>query len=95
MRHNEIDSQSGDPAEEEIGNFSLDPQFLSGTLNYELAFTSPLLEAGLNPTLDKTFEDAWDLTPVDITGEPRLQGSKVDIGAYERIGDLIFKDGYD
>lgn len=54
------------------GNLSEDPRFVStATGNYRLRVDSPCLEAG------------GTMTGTDLDGDPRYQGSRTDLGAYE------------
>jgi len=73
------------------GDVSVDPQFApcSGFLcfDFELASTSPLIDAGAdNPLGSIGFV-------IDLAGKPRIMGSHIDIGAYE--SEEIFADGFE
>lgn len=63
-------SQSGD------GNQNTDPAFIdSDGEDYRLDITSLMINAGTN--------QLWMETAVDLDGEPRVIGNRVDLGAYE------------
>ncbi|NNF42830.1 MAG: hypothetical protein HKN62_07255 [Phycisphaerales bacterium] len=73
---------------EGTGNLDVDPDFVSGQGgDYHLAAGSPMIDAG-----DPDFVPAADA--VDIDGDPRLVGLRVDIGPDERLlaGD-VNRDG--
>ncbi|WP_080056583.1 choice-of-anchor Q domain-containing protein [Spirosoma aerolatum] len=71
--------QNGYPG---IGNLNSDPLFIDpANGNFRLQPTSPAINAG-SP-------DITDLLPTDIAGNPRIQGNRVDMGAYEFIGCSI------
>lgn len=59
------------------GNLNVNPMFLSAeTGNYRLQQTSPAIHAGdINVT-------SYDLPPLDIDGNRRMVGGKINIGAY-------------
>ena len=59
-------------------NFDANPRFMNYALqNYRLASNSPCINAGI--------EDVWglDLPDVDMDGNMRIYGGRIDIGAYE------------
>jgi hypothetical protein len=59
------------------GNISNDPEFVNGaTGNYRLAESSPCINAGTNTYV------TWN---TDLDGNPRVYGSRVDMGAYEFV----------
>jgi hypothetical protein len=72
------------------GNINADPLFVQpGTDNVRLSIGSPCINAGSNDALPP---DRFDLDgdgnttealPVDLDGNPRIQGGVVDMGAYE------------
>jgi hypothetical protein len=72
------------------GELSVDPQFAAceGFLcfNFELARSSPLVDAGEDDPPGGPGE-------VDLAGKPRVIGAHVDIGAYEN--DVLLEDGFD
>lgn len=71
--------QNGYPG---TGNLNTDPLFVDPALgNFRLQPTSPAVNAG-SP-------DITDLLPTDITGNPRIQGNRVDMGAYEFTGCTV------
>jgi hypothetical protein len=70
-----------------IGEQYVDPQFAScGFLCFELAWDSPLVDAGVDAP-------AAGQLSVDLVGKPRKLGAHVDIGAYEN--EVIFVDGFE
>ena len=66
-----------------VGNISADPAFLdlSGG-NFRLKFNSPAVNAG-DP-------NSSSLPPTDLIGHLRIQGGRVDIGAYEFVNCVGF-----
>ena len=61
------------------GNISAAPQFLAGS--YRLQPSSPCIDKGTNlPSL---------LAAKDLDGRPRIEGSNVDLGAYEFSGSVV------
>ena len=62
------------PAKSGTGNISNDPEFLQ---DYGIDLSSPCAEAALE--LD------WMSWSKDITGEPRLRGNEIDMGAYSAV----------
>lgn len=64
------------------GNISADPQFVNpGGGDYHLLPSSPSIDAGRN--------DAPDLPPTDLDGNPRIIGARVDQGVYERAAGPV------
>jgi hypothetical protein len=62
------------------GNISAYPQFIApGSGNFRLA-------AGGSPCVDAGLDEAWMGSATDKDGNARLQGSHVDMGAYETAG---------
>jgi hypothetical protein len=60
------------------GNISADPLFASPSGgNFHLLPASPCIDAGTNL--------AWMAQATDLDGAPRIVGSRVDLGAYERV----------
>ena len=74
------------PAPGSSGNQSADPQF-TGSADFHLAPTSPLLAAG-------TLVPPFGLGSYDLDNLPRVWNGTVDLGPYER-GNIIFTDGLD
>jgi len=74
------------------GNQSANPQFVGASLY--LAPTSPAVDAGSN---------ALNATPLDLDGNPRIQGGIIDLGAFEYFNnpcspgltDTVFCDGFE
>ena len=61
-----------------------DPQFKNPTVeNYQLPLSSPCVNTGSN--------DLWMSEKTDLSGNPRIMGNNVDIGAYEYL-QIIVKD---
>jgi hypothetical protein len=64
---------------------SVNPMF-TGNGSYTLQKTSPCKEAGIN--------QSWMTGALDLAGQPRIQGPRVDLGAYEaaytHLGTTIF-----
>jgi len=85
--HNDIGVLGGvapDPASN--GNFALEPVFSGGLFNFRPASRSPLINAGTNAP-------PGGAGLFDIDGALRLQGPRIDIGAYE--SDVIFYSGFE
>jgi predicted outer membrane repeat protein len=57
------------------GDMDVDPQFVGGA-NFQLTFTSPVIDAGNNA-------DVPDGITTDLAGNPRIIDGTVDMGAYE------------
>ena len=76
------------------GNISTDPMFVNSG-DYHLQTGSPCIDAGDNSLLPNDEGDldedssTSETLPVDLDNDPRVQGSKVDMGAYERTGAII------
>jgi len=83
--HNDIGTIANMAPHSETGDFSTDPDFASGLLNFHLAADSPLVNAGLDSPLGGT-------GATDADGGTRLIGKHVDIGALE--SDVLFRDGF-
>jgi len=78
---------SGAAPNQLVGEQYVDPQFVScGFLCFELAWDSPLVDAGVDAP-------AGGLPSSDLVGKPRKLGAHVDIGAYEN--EVIFVDGFE
>ena len=83
--NNDIGVKGGFAPLSESNDLSVDPDF-NGFLSVSLAPASPLVNAGL------------DTAPggvggcCDPSGNPRVQGKHVDIGAFE--SDVLFRDGF-
>ena len=102
FRNNLGVTQMGAPMTE-YGNFNLPPRFMSATSPYYLQGTaSPLIDAGANPCgafcpFPTPLVNNWSLGDVDLMGQLREQGERVDIGAFESslFDDLIFWNRFD
>ncbi len=96
--NNSIESQSG-VFDVESGNLSTAPEFAPGLLNFDLAPTSALIDAGRMPPafviIPTPFASNWSLTDFDVLGRNRVQGQRVDIGAFEAAADRLFSDGFE
>lgn len=98
LHNNNIEDRFGG-ATFETGNLSVDPQFNSGILNFTLSDNSPMRDAGRNPPIavpvPPRFEFIWDIPDFDLANNQRIQGVRVDIGAYEAFPSFIFSDGFE
>jgi hypothetical protein len=60
------------------GNITNNPQFMfKGVVPYQLAVGSPCIDAGTNQT--------WMTNAVDLAGDARILGRRVNMGAYEYV----------
>lgn len=75
----------GSPGTGSVDNISLDPDF-ADTDDYHLKESSPSVNSGLNMP-------AGGLPVQDLEGGPRIQGSVVDMGAYE--SPVLFVDDFE
>ena len=82
--NNDIEDLAGIPDASSSGNFSLAPGFVLGS--YRRSPFSPLVNAGLNTP-------PGGLLATDLEGATRIQGTAVDIGAYET--GVLFADDFD
>lgn len=75
------------------GGWSIEGQYIAG--DFHLQSGSPCINTGDNSLLPNDEGDldedgnTTEQLPVDIDGDPRIQGSKVDMGAYESSGMII------
>jgi len=84
LRNNDIQSLIGAPVSS-TGALSVTPGFIGGD-NFRLSPSSPLIDAGVgNPS--------GGLSAVDLDGAQRLDGTTLDLGAYE--SNYIFVDGFE
>ena len=83
--HNNYGTLLGSPGTGSVNNMSLDPDF-AGTGDYHLKESSPSVNSGLNTP-------AGGLPVQDLEGDPRIQGSVVDMGAYE--SPVLFVDDFE
>lgn len=88
LLHNDVGTISGgSPGPGSMGNLDVEPGFAPGLLNLRLAADSPLVDAGLDGA-------PGGIGAFDAGGGARVQGTHVDIGAYE-TADSIFEDGFE
>jgi hypothetical protein len=81
-----------------IDNISVVPTYVScGPLCVDLVPTtdSPLIDSGYAPPPGFFNFRPWELPATDLTGGPRQRGEQVDIGAYEGIPDVMFRDRFE
>ena len=96
LDNNNIEDLCGDPPTAAYGNISVEPEFEGGILNFTPVYYSPLVNAGRPPPSVGTPPFFWYLTDLDLSGEPRVVGPRVDIGALEsQEAELIFVNGFD
>lgn len=90
---NDIGVQNGDAASMDSGgNFSAAPIYAGGLLNFRLASSSPTTNRGRNCIVGGIGCEAA-LGYTDLAGAPRIQGARVDIGAYE--SDVLLYSGFE
>ncbi len=82
--NNDIESSTGTAASA-AGTLHLAPAF-AGAGNFRLTHLSQLIDAG-------TGDPAGGSTGIDLDGAPRIDGSAIDVGAYE--SSFLFVDGFD
>jgi hypothetical protein len=85
MLHNDIGLLVGVPDPGSANNTYVNPGFAGGG-DYHLKFSSPLVNVGWN-------FPAGGLPVQDLEGKPRIQGSVVDLGAYE--SPVLFADDFE
>lgn len=84
LRNNDIQALSGTPVSS-TGALDVAPGFVGGG-NFRLSWSSPLIDAGVsNPH--------GGLSGVDLDGAQRVDGTTLDLGAYE--SNYIFVDGFE
>ncbi len=78
------------------GNLSSDPMLVD---DYYPSGGSALIDAGRNPPflvpLPVPFDLDWHLPEHDLNGQERVQGGRVDIGAFEAEPGRVFVDGFE
>jgi hypothetical protein len=89
---NAIVATAGTPRSE-TGTIASDPRFIDAANgDYRLAVDSPLVDAGIDTP-------AGGVAAFDLDGVARIQGARIDIGAYEAAvptsADEVFTDGFD
>ncbi|MCF6299528.1 MAG: hypothetical protein L3J52_00150 [Proteobacteria bacterium] len=98
LSHNNIGIAGGVAPFVDSANISLPPQFHPDTFNFTPYFGSPLIDTGMSPPIftpiPTPFEQNWSHGSVDLPGNLRKQGSRVDIGAYES-SDIVFINGFE
>ncbi len=100
LYHNNIGSQTA-PADVEVGNISVSPDFLPYGNAYVPRHNSALFNSGYHlPTfihVPPWFEEDWDHRDYDVTGRNiRIRESLVDMGAFETPYDFpIFENGFE
>jgi hypothetical protein len=89
LLNNDIGIEGGTlPSAASANNVSIDPLFVSSALrNYRLRATSPARDVGDN-------SPPGTVRNYDLDGTVRIDGAKVDMGAYE-FHNMIFDDGFD
>ncbi len=81
-------------------NFSEEPEFVGGFLDYTPALSSSLINRGYPPFFTPfppiPFQNNWTLGSRDIKGNSRIQDDRVDIGAFEATAEVpIFIHGFE
>ena len=101
--NNIVGTTFGVTADSESGNFSTPPNFAT-TVNLDYfipSFNSPLVNAGIEiPDVipfPPPFIWGWVAPSTDIRDQIRIQGGKIDVGAFESAPpkDLIFMNGFE
>ncbi len=86
------------------GNISYPPAFEPGILNFTPSINSPLVGAGRNQPflvpIPTPFQFLWTEGALDVEGNVRNQGNRIDIGAVESPHEMfieipIFADGFE
>lgn len=97
LMNNDIASISGQMADFESGNISQTPIFIFiDTHQYLPRAPSFLVNTGrhpLDPIEHPTFDNQRTLGEFDVREEARVQGNRVDMGAFE-TSDIIFKNSF-
>ncbi|TDR20566.1 hypothetical protein [Marinicella litoralis] len=100
LHYNDVGIRTGVAPFSNLGNFSADPEFNTGILEFTPSYGSPLVNAGYDPPsfvpIPTPFELAWFEGTLDLLGNTRKQQGKVDLGAIETSAEPpIFMDGFD
>lgn len=90
--HNNVADYRGPPIG--VNNVARNPRFIPGVFSYELASDSRLIDTGVLPSGNPgAFEGNWSVGDVDFEGDIRVQGSVVDMGAFE-ASDVLFASSF-
>ncbi len=98
---NDIGTMYGVSPDQDFGNFSVIPVFEPGQLNFKPALNSALSNKGIAPPIithnPPWFNESWNLGMLDIAGQARITGGRVDVGAIESdsLQDFIFADDFE
>ena len=99
VRNNTIQARVGLLGDNESGNVSIAPEFDGGLFDLTLAEGSPLIDAGVKPPsivmFPIPFDQNWSLPAVELKGATRIQGTTVDMGAYEAVATGLFANGFE
>ena len=100
LNYNNVGLQTGTAPTHFTGNFSADPEFNDGILEFTPSYGSPLVNAGYDPPnfvpIPTPFDLAWFEGTHDVEGNIRKQQGKVDIGAVESGPEPpIFINGFE
>ncbi len=102
LYNNNVDVFSGSTPTVSANNINKPNHFQLGLLNYVPDSGSYLVDAGRSPCaivcpFPIPFENKWSLGDEDILSKLRVQGDRVDIGAFESsyFSDIIFWNGFD
>lgn len=84
----------------QANNYSIEPQFESGFLNFQPTLDSIEINRGGTPPpfipVPTPFGFEWGLGDTDINGNARVQDGKVEIGAFEAAPEVpIFINGFE
>lgn len=100
FHYNDVGVAVGTVNSSNVGNFSSDPKFNTGILEFTPSYGSPLVNKGYDPPnfvpIPTPFNLAWFEGSVDLLSNTRKQGGKVDIGAIETSPEPpIFINGFE
>ncbi len=99
LLNNNIEEIIGGEFDSAANNFSIEPQFESGFLNFQPTLSSVEINRGRKPPVfipvPTPFGFEWDLGDFDVQGELRVQDGRVEIGAFEAAPEVpIFANGF-